>query len=127
MPEKHKEKRLEGRCIVNRDELKIRSNRMTQSAQAAVAKRGIMQFRAEPEDILALYDLATKRKQRVSTMIREWVLERFEQESGNAPVKLDIIVNKEKVGTVSLASAVFKAINEEAERPGAKTKRRKVG
>lgn len=71
-----------------------------------------MQFRAEPDDILALYDLAEKRKQRISTMIREWVLERLDQERGNAPVKLDIVVNRQTVGSVSLASTVLDAISE---------------
>lgn len=97
---------------MNKEELKKRSKKMTQEAQLAVAQRGIMQFRAEPEDIMALYNLAIKRNQRVSTMIREWVIERLEQERGNAPVKLDITINKEKVGSVSLASAVLNTFNE---------------
>jgi hypothetical protein len=96
---------------VNKEELKRRSERMTKEAQAAVAKRGIMQFRAESQDILALYNLAVKRSQPISTMIREWVLERLEQERGNAPVKLDITVNREKVGSLSFASAALNAIN----------------
>ena len=98
--------------IMNKKELKRRSERMTKEAQAAVAKRGIMQFRIDPEVILAFYDLATKRNQQVSTMIREWVLERLEQERGNTPIKMDITINKEKVGSVSLASAVISVINE---------------
>ncbi len=112
---------------MNKAELKKRSERMTKDAQALVAKRGIMQFRAEPEDILALYNLAVKRDQRVSTMIREWVLERLEQELGNAPVKLDITVNREKVGSVSLASSLLNAINEGARTHKAKVKRPKAG
>jgi len=91
---------------MNKERLKKRSQRMTQEAQVAVAKRGIMQFRAEPNDILALYDLAITRNQRVSTMVREWVMERLEQERGNAPVKLDITINKKRVGSVSLASTL---------------------
>ena len=94
--------------------MKKRNQRMTKIAQVAVANRGIMQFRTKPEDILALFDLSVKRGRRVSTMVREWVLERLAQESGNAPVKLDITVNKEKVGSISLASALLNVINDDA-------------
>ena len=112
---KLKGKPLTRRYTVNKEELKKRSKKMTQEAQLAVAQRGIMQFRAEPEDILALYNLAVKRNQRVSTMIREWVIERLEQERGNAPVKLDITINKEKVGSVSLASAILNTFKDRAQ------------
>ena len=125
MLERLSEKLLEGQYIMNKDELKKRSQQMTKEAQAAVAKRGIMQFRADPKDILALYDLALKRNQRVSTMIREWVLERFEQEHGNTPLKMDITVNKEKVGSVSIASAIFNTINKNAKAQQSNTKKPK--
>ena len=85
---------------------------MTQEAQLAVAQRGVMQFRAEPEDIVELYNLAVQRNQRLSTMIREWVMERLEQERGNASVKLDITINKEIVGSVILASALLNTVTE---------------
>jgi hypothetical protein len=115
------------RYTVNKAELKKRSALMTKDARAAVANRGIMQFRAEPEDILALYDLAMKRKQRISTMIRGWVLERLELERGNAPLNLDITVNKEKVGSVSLTPEVFDAINGNLRLRKTKAKRSKAG
>jgi len=112
---------------MNKAELMRRSERMTMEAQAAVSKRGIMQFRAAQEDISALYNLALKRDQRVSTMVREWVLERLEQERGNAPVKFDITVNKEKVGSVSFGPGVLNAINEDAKVQRHKVRRTKAG
>ena len=112
---------------MNKTDLKKRSELMTKAAQENVANRGIMQFRAEPEDIAALYKLATKRKQRISTMIREWVLERLELELGNAPLKLDITVNKEKVGSVSLTSEVLDVISGNEKLRKSKAKRTKVG
>lgn len=84
---------------------------MTKEAQIAVAKRGIMQFRADPEDILELYNLATVRKQPISTMVREWVLERLAQERGRSSIKLDITIDKKKVGSVSIASAILNTLN----------------
>src|SRR5580700_10958456 len=114
MPGKQKKKLSRGQSTVNKAEMKRRNQRMTKIAQVEVAKRGIMQFRTKPEDMLALFDLSIKRGQRVSTMVREWVLERLAQESGNAPIKLDITINKEKVGSVSLASALLNVINDNA-------------
>lgn len=112
---------------MNKEELRKRSEQMTKEAQAHVARRGIMQFRAEPQDILSLYDVAVKRNQRVSTMIREWVLERLEQEHGNTPIKLDITVNREKVGSVSLTPVIFDAIDKSRKTGKSRAKRSKAG
>lgn len=110
---------------MNKEQLKKRSKQMTEQAQLAVAERGIMQFRADPDDILALYNIALERNQRVSTMVREWVVERLNQERGTAQVKLDITLGKQKVGSVSLASSTFTALA--ANQPRTKPKTRKKG
>jgi hypothetical protein len=109
------------------DDVKKRSERMTKEAQAAVAKRGLMQFRADPDVILALYSIATKRKLRISTMLREWVLERLEQERGNAPLNLDITVNKQKVGSISLVAAALSSISHSVQAQRPKKRKSKAG
>lgn len=95
---------------MNKEELKRRSEKMTKEARIAVAQRGIMQFRANPKDIEALYSLAMRRNQRVSTMIREWVLDRLQKERGNIPLELNVALGKEKVGSIVLTSSVFNVL-----------------
>ncbi|SRR5579885_1086033 len=55
-------------------------NEMRQAARADVAKRCVLHVRIDEPSILELYAVAASKKQPIGTMIREWLLERLEQE-----------------------------------------------
>ena len=57
--------------------------KMREVARDRVAKREIMHFRIDKSSILGLFEMAGKKKQPVSAMVREWVLERLWQEQGD--------------------------------------------
>ncbi len=61
-----------------------RTERVTKAAQAELAKSGIVQFRVEPAILQRLYDLAHERKIRLSTMLRDWVVEKLDQSADPA-------------------------------------------
>jgi hypothetical protein len=69
---------------MNKAELQKRKTAMAARAKAEIAKSGIVQFRFEPANILKLYEASAKCKKPVGTMVREWVLERLQQEHGGA-------------------------------------------
>ncbi len=60
----------------NKDE---RTERVTKAAQAELAKSGIVQFRVEPAILQRLYDMAHDKKVRLSTMLRDWIVEKLDQ------------------------------------------------
>jgi len=63
-----------------------RRKKLQTEALETVAARGQFNFRLDGEDIKRLYELAGHRQQPVSTMVREWVLERLQmEETGKYP------------------------------------------
>jgi hypothetical protein len=60
-----------------------RRKKVQQEALESVAARGQFNFRLEGKDIKRLYELAGRRRQPVSAMVREWVLERLDTEESN--------------------------------------------
>lgn len=63
-----------------REERRIK---LQEEALESVALRGQFNFRLDGRDIKRLYNLAGKRNQPVSTLVREWVLERLQIEETN--------------------------------------------
>ncbi len=61
-----------------------RTERVTKAAQAELAKSGIVQFRVEPAILQRLYDMAHDKKVRLSTMLRDWVVEKLDQSADPA-------------------------------------------
>jgi hypothetical protein len=61
-----------------------RTERVTKAAQTELAKSGIVQFRVEPAILQRLYDLAHEKKIRLSTMLRDWVVEKLNQSADPA-------------------------------------------
>lgn len=59
-----------------------RRNRVREAALDSIAERGQFNFRLDGADIKRLYGLAKKMKRPVSSMVREWVLDRLEKEEG---------------------------------------------
>ena len=64
------------------EEIEKRRNRVRQAAMDSIASRGQFNFRLDGNDIKRLYVLAKKTKRPVSSMVREWVLDRLEKEEG---------------------------------------------
>ena len=62
------------------EELKKREAKLFAKARSEISKTGIMQFRLDPENIGVLYDIAARKRVRVSAMLRDWVLERLQSE-----------------------------------------------
>lgn len=60
-----------------------RRKKVQEDALESVIARGQFNFRLEGTDIKRLYELAGKRQQAVSSMVRQWVLERLEVEETN--------------------------------------------
>jgi hypothetical protein len=46
-------------------------------ARQRIAERGILQFRADPETVLAVMDAADKQKVPVGALLRQWVQEKL--------------------------------------------------
>jgi hypothetical protein len=55
------------------------SKQIRDEALGAVAKRGVIQFRLDPNNIKLLYKLAGQNRKPVGRMVREWVLEKLTQ------------------------------------------------
>ncbi len=72
----------------------IKMKRLEQDARRRIIERGKIEFRAEPELMSQLLDLAKERKTPLGKMIREWVQARLEQEVRNSPSQLDKIETK---------------------------------
>lgn len=61
-------------------EHKQRRKKIQEEALSLVAARGQFNFRLDARSIRRLYKLAGNREKPVSTMVREWVLERLQME-----------------------------------------------
>ncbi len=61
-------------------ERQLRRKKLQEDALQSVMARGQFNFRLDGEDIKRLYELAGRRQEPVSVMVREWVLERLEKE-----------------------------------------------
>ena len=57
-------------------------NEMRSVAREEVAKREVLHFRIDKPSILEIYEVATRKKEPVGSMVREWVLERLQDEQG---------------------------------------------
>jgi len=67
---------------IKSDEIEKRRNRVREAALESIASRGQFNFRLDGADIKRLYALAKKNKRPVTSMVREWVLDRLEKEEG---------------------------------------------
>lgn len=63
---------------LNAKELKKAHKELQAGARQKVAERGVLQFRADPETILAVLDAAEKNKVPVGTLLRQWVQKKLE-------------------------------------------------
>lgn len=72
----------------------VKMKKLQQDARQRIIERGKIEFRAEPELMSGLLDLAKQRKVPLGTMIREWVKARLEHESQKSPTQLDEIEYK---------------------------------
>lgn len=59
-------------------------NKLRKTARAEVAKREVLHFRIDKPSILEIYEVAAHKKEPVGSMIREWVLDRLQEEQGNS-------------------------------------------
>lgn len=50
---------------------------LKQDARQHVAERGVLQFRADPETVLAVLDAADKQNMPVGALLRQWVQEKL--------------------------------------------------
>lgn len=65
---------------MSKSELKRRKEATKQAAKADLLKSGIVQFRLELDLLRELYELAETRRMRMGGMVRQWVLERLNDE-----------------------------------------------
>lgn len=56
-------------------------NDLREEARQSVAARGLLQFRCDPETVLAIIDASDKCKMPVGAMLRQWVKDRLVIES----------------------------------------------
>ena len=64
-------------------------------ARQRILDRGKIEFRAEPELISNILDLAIKKNLPVGPMVREWIYERLQQEKNKSRIsQLDVIEEK---------------------------------
>jgi|SRR5271163_1427822 len=70
--------------------------KLEEQARQRIVERGKIEFRAEPDLVAALLDLAKARKMALGPMIRQWVRERLKQESNSTTYvnQLDVIIQK---------------------------------
>jgi hypothetical protein len=68
--------------------------KLEQDARNRIVERGKIDFRAEPELLSKLLDLAKERKVPLGTMIRGWVKAQLELETRKSPNQLDKIERK---------------------------------
>jgi hypothetical protein len=62
---------------LSRDELNKAHGELRNDARQRIADRGILQFRADNETVLAVLDAADKHKMPVSTLLRQWIQEKL--------------------------------------------------
>ena len=66
---------------MNKRQLEKRKAEMTARAKAELAKTEIVQFRLDRKSIMILFKLTEKYRKPLGAMVREWVLERMQQET----------------------------------------------
>ncbi|QQR59655.1 MAG: hypothetical protein IPG59_09250 [Candidatus Melainabacteria bacterium] len=66
---------------LNKDQLQKAHNKLKDTARQRVAERGILQFRADSELVLAVMDAADQEAIPVGTLLRKWVQEKLQLES----------------------------------------------
>ena len=74
-------KRIGTLAKLNSKELKKAHQDLKGEARQKVADRGVLQFRADPETILAVLDAAEKNKMPVGALLRQWVQEKLAMEN----------------------------------------------
>jgi hypothetical protein len=62
---------------LNSKQLKKAHKELQEDSRQRVAERGVLQFRADPETILAVIDAAEKNKMPVGALLRQWVQEKL--------------------------------------------------
>ncbi|MCC6980880.1 MAG: hypothetical protein IT343_21350 [Candidatus Melainabacteria bacterium] len=62
---------------LNQKELKKAHKDLQIDARQRVAERGVLQFRADKETILAILDAADRRKMPVGALLREWIQDKL--------------------------------------------------
>ena len=68
---------------------------MKKAARKQVAKREVLHFRIDQANIFEIYEMAASKKTPVGTMIREWIIERLQQEKDMSQSKLSLqTINK---------------------------------
>jgi hypothetical protein len=71
--------------------------KLQEQARQRILERGKIEFRADPDVVAALLDLAHTRRTPLGPMIRQWVIERLAQETSKSTTysnQLDIIIQK---------------------------------
>jgi hypothetical protein len=58
---------------------------MKQAVRADVIKRQVLHFRIDESNIAQIYEVAARKKEPVGSMIRQWVIERLQQEQSPTP------------------------------------------
>ncbi|HEY9785213.1 MAG TPA: hypothetical protein V6D17_07415 [Candidatus Obscuribacterales bacterium] len=61
-------------------DLEKRMSELEEVALNELARRGMLHFRMDVDDTLRLYKIAARNRKHVDDMIREWVLERLQEE-----------------------------------------------
>lgn len=70
-------KRIGRLAKLNSKQLKKAHKELQEDSRQRVAERGVLQFRADPETILAVIDAAEKNKMPVGALLRQWVQEKL--------------------------------------------------
>lgn len=78
-------------------QLQQRKLEMAARSRAAVAKKELVQFRLEAEQIVKLFEIAAKNEMHMGTMLRHWVNERiaFEETGSDTSLYPDKQVNRD--------------------------------
>jgi len=71
---------------------------LKKDARQRIADRGILQFRADPETVLAVLDAADKQNVPVGALLRQWVQERLMLDSASerAPDLVQRVISLEE-------------------------------
>ncbi len=72
---------------LNQKQLQKAHAELKHDARQRIAERGILQFRADPETVLAVLDAADKQNMPVGALLRQWIQEKLmlETTSKKAP------------------------------------------
>ena len=87
---------------LNPEELDRANKKLKDYSRKRVAERGVLQFRAAPETVLAVLDAAEKNKMSVGALLREWVQEKLTVENAylKAPDLLERVTNLEEAVSI---------------------------